>query len=142
MIPSRDRQVFDEVLDQTIERLPKHLYGLMEEVPLIVEDEPGAALLADLMGDVEGGDLCGLHWGVALTDRSVEASADMPGVPDRMMLFRGPILRLAGYHGTGPGVRGGRGMTELRRQIKITLLHEIGHHFGLDEDDLSELGYG
>jgi predicted Zn-dependent protease with MMP-like domain len=142
MISTRDRQVFDDLLDQTIGRLPEHLHKLLEEVPLIVEDEPGAELLADMMGDGEGGDLCGLHWGVALTDRSVEASAEMP---DQMMLFRGPILRLSGYTGSGMGIRGGRGsrgLTELRRQIKITLLHEIGHHFGLDEDDLSELGYG
>lgn len=139
MISTRDRQVFDDILDQTIGRLPEHLHKLLEEVPLIVEDEPGAALLADMMEDGEGGDLCGLHWGVALTDRSVEASAEMP---DRMMLFRGPILRMSGYTGGGVGIRGSRGLTELRRQIKITLLHEIGHHFGLNEDDLSDLGYG
>jgi predicted Zn-dependent protease with MMP-like domain len=141
MISSRDRQVFDEILDQTIEHLPRQLHALLEEVPLIVEDEPGEALLADMEagGEMEGGgDLCGLHWGTPLTDRSVEHGADMP---DRMMLFRGPILRMAGYHGSGLGVRGGRGLTELRRQIKITLLHEIGHHFGLDEADLAELGY-
>ncbi len=126
--------------------LPGRLHELLEEVPLIVEDEPGEALLADLFGDQGGGDLCGLHWGTALTDRSVQASADLP---DRMMLFRGPIMRLAGFQGGrggggdgGPGVRRGRGLVELRRQVKITLLHEIGHHFGLDEDDLAELGYG
>ena len=139
MISTRDRQTFDEVLDQTIQRLPERLHALLEEVPLIVEDEPGAVLLAELLADGEGGDLCGLHWGTPLTDRSVEAATDMP---DQMMLFRGPILRLSGYHGLGLGARSGRGLTELRRQIKITLLHEIGHHFGLDEDDLSELGYG
>lgn len=139
MISTRDRQVFDEILDQTIAELPPRLHELLEEVPLIVEDEPGAALLADVLGDSGGGDLCGLHWGTPLTDRSVEASADLP---DRMMLFRGPIMRLAGYHGTGRGVRRGRGLVELRRQVKITLLHEIGHHFGLDEDGLTELGYG
>jgi predicted Zn-dependent protease with MMP-like domain len=144
MISTRDRQVFDEVLDQTIAGLPPRLHELLEEVPLIVEDEPGEALLADVLGESGGGDLCGLHWGTPLTERSVEASAGFPGVPDRMMLFRGPIMRLAGYHGTAPGAQGrrGRGLVELRRQVKITLLHEIGHHFGLDEDDLTGLGYG
>jgi len=146
MISTRDRQVFDELLDEAIDRLPGHLHVLLEEVPLIVEDEPGEALLADLAED-EGGEapdgpagLCGLHWGTALTERSVEHSADLP---DRMMLFRGPIMRLSGYHGGGVRAKqSGRGLAELRRQIKITLLHEIGHHFGLDEDDLDELGYG
>ncbi len=142
MISSRDRDIFDEVLDRVIAGLPVRLHELLEEVPLIVEDEPGEALLADLFADVDGGDLCGLHWGTALTDRSVEASGDQPGVPDRMMLFRGPIIRLAGFHGTGQGVGRSRGLAELRRQVKITLLHEIGHHFGLDEDDLTDLGYG
>jgi predicted Zn-dependent protease with MMP-like domain len=73
-------------------------------------------------------DLCGLHWGIPLTARSVEHSATFP---DRMMLFRGPILRVAG-----------RRRQDLEEQIRITLLHEIGHHFGLDEDDLAALGYG
>lgn len=140
MISSCDRQVFDEILDQTIGGLPEHLHALLDEVPLIVEDEPGPALLADVMGDTGEGDLCGLHWGTALTDRSVEAGSRMP---DRMMLFRGPIMRLSGYQGGGIGAkRSGRGLTELRRQVKITLLHELGHHFGLDEDDLDALGYG
>jgi len=136
MISNRDRQIFDEVLDQTIAQLPPELHELLEEVPLIVEDEPGEALIADVLDGTAGGDLCGLHWGTPLTDRSVEASA---ALPDRMMLFRGPIMRLAGYHGVGTGLA--RGLMELRKQVKITLLHEIGHHFGLDEDDLAGLGY-
>ncbi len=139
MISTRDRQLFDEVLDRVVEDLPARLRDLLEEVPLIVEDEPGQALLADVLGDSDGGDLCGLHWGTALTQRSVEASAELP---DQMMLFRGPIMRLAGFHCGSPSAQRGRGMLELRRQVKITLLHEIGHHFGLDEDDLTDLGYG
>lgn len=145
MISTRDRQVFDEILDQTVAALPEQLHELLEEVPLIVEDEPSRALLDDLFeeGDADGGgDLCGLHWGTALTERSVEAGGEMPGMPDTMMLFRGPILRMSGYQAAGPGGRRGKGLVELRRQIKITLLHEMGHHFGLDEDDLDELGYG
>ena len=138
MISTRDRETFDDILDQTIGALPEHLHALLDEVPLIVEDEPGEVMLEEVFGEA-GGDLCGLHWGTALTDRSVEMSADFP---DRMMLFRGPILRMSGYQGAGPGGHRGRGLTELRRQIKITLLHEMGHHFGLDEDDLEALGYG
>lgn len=139
MISTRDRQVFDGILEEVIGGLPGQLHALLEEVPLIVEDEPGAALLMDVMGEAGAGDLCGLHWGTALTDRSVEMAAQ---VPDRMMLFRGPIMRLSGYHGGGiDAKRGGRGLAELRRQVRITLLHEMGHHFGLDEDDLAALGY-
>ena len=127
MVSSAQRERFDALLEQ----LPGELRQLMEEVPLIVEDEPGAALKEDLALD-EAGELLGLHWGTPLTDRSVS----MPwGLPDRMMLFRGPILRIAGW-------RRGRSERALAEQIRITLLHEIGHHFGLDEDQLAELGYG
>ena len=122
------RRRFDELLESIIEQLPESLRRLMEEVPLIVEDEPSRRLLDDMDIDPRRGDLCGLHWGIALTDRSVQHSGTLP---DRMMLFRGPILRTAG-----------RRLRELELQIRITLLHEIGHHFGLDEHDLEQLGYG
>ena len=134
MLQDRLRDEFDRLLDAEVAGLPEALHGLLAEVPLIVEDEPDRRLLEDL-GIKSGGDLCGLHEGVALTERSVEDGARMP---DRMMLFRGPILRLAGV---GPRWTS-RKRQELRQQIHITLLHEIGHHFGLDEDDLERAGYG
>ena len=59
-------------------------------------------------------------------------------LPTQIMLFRGPIIRLAGYQAVN-GREENRG--ELIEQIRITLLHEIGHQFGLDEDDLADLGY-
>jgi len=129
-IPPSQRDRFDALLDRIVAELPDHLQQLMEEVPLIVEDEPGDALKAELEVD-EHGELLGLHWGTALTDRSVTAPW---GLPDRMMLFRGPILRIARH-------RRSHGDRDLARQIRITLLHEIGHHFGLDEDQLADLGY-
>jgi len=125
------RERFDALLEQLIGQLPQHLQLLLEEVPLIVEDEPGHALKGQVAVD-EGGELLGLHWGTALTHRSVTAPW---GMPDRMMLFRGPILRVSGY-------RRGRHDAALAEQIRVTLLHEIGHHFGLNEDDLAKLGYG
>lgn len=131
MIGSSQRERFDQVLDAVIAELPAHLHDLLEEVPLIVEDEPTRALLLDVGLDPASETLLGLHTGVALTERSVEAPAGGSGVPDHMMIFRGPILRSVGS-----------GRAELERQIRITVLHEIGHHFGLDEDDLEALGYG
>ncbi len=130
------RQLFDDMLEAILEELPEHLLHLLEEVPLIVEDEPSSLLLAEMGINRASEDLCGLHWGVALTDRSVQQSGHLP---DRIMIFRGPIMRLArqdadelqgDYH------------EHLEHQVRITLLHEIGHHFGLDEDDLEALGYG
>ncbi|MEX0885157.1 MAG: metallopeptidase family protein [Phycisphaeraceae bacterium] len=130
MLTSRQRRIFDGLLDAIMDELPEQLHQLMEEVPLIVEDEPSAQLL-DEMEMEDDADLCGLHWGTPLTERSVQHSGDLP---DRMMLFRGPIMRLASESGRTD-------RDELEHQIRTTLLHEIGHHFGLDEDDLARLGY-
>ena len=135
MLSDAQRKQFDRMLEDIIEELPKHIHDLIEEVPVIVEDEPTAELLADVGMSSEEFMLCGLHWGVALTERSVEAP---PQLPDQIMLFRGPIMRLAAVSSTG---KQRRDRKELEGQIRITLLHEIGHHFGLGEDDLAELGY-
>lgn len=131
MLSPSQRRTFDDLLESIIDELPENLHQLLEEVPLIVEDEPSAKLMAEMRLDRRGTLLCGLHWGIALTQRSVEQSGMLP---DRMMLFREPIMRLAGIG------RGGR-RRDLERQVRITLLHEMGHHFGLDEDDLAQLGY-
>jgi predicted Zn-dependent protease with MMP-like domain len=130
-VTASQRERFDALLDQLVEQLPGHLRQLLEEVPLIVEDEPSQALKEET--DVEDEDeLLGLHWGTPLTHRSVLSPW---GMPDRMMLFRGPILRVVDD-------RRGGDQRALMQQIRITLLHEIGHHFGLDEDQLTALGYG
>lgn len=138
MSPS-DRKRFDALLEQVLESLPPRLHALLEEAPLIVDDRPSEALLAELgMDDDEL--LCGLHSGTPLTERSVEGGAE---APETIHLFREGILDHAG--GWEPfqdddGTRLG-GEDQVMREIRITLLHEIGHHFGLDEDDLAELGY-
>ena len=130
------RKIFDRELEQILLALPDHLQVLLEEVPLIVEDEPSSVLLQEMGLTSKGFALCGLHSGIPLTERSVHISARLP---DRLMLFRGPIMWAAGFAHDG---RGGGGLGQLQRQIRITILHEIGHHFGLDEDDLVKLGYG
>ena len=120
-----ERRRFDEVLETVLEALPSGLQALLAEAPVIVEDRPSAQLLREL--DLCPEDLlCGLHTGTPLTERSVEHS---PELPETIHLFREGILELAGD------------WSLLQREIRITLLHEIGHHFGLDEDDLAELGY-
>ena len=134
MVSDRMRDEFDSLLDGQVAGLPGDLQALLEEVPLIVENEPSDRLLDELAVDRRTTELCGLHWAVPLTEKSVWRGAEMPG---RMMLFRGPIVRLVAREGSGRVAR-----EQLRRQIRITLLHEIGHHFGLDEQDLSALGYG
>lgn len=139
MVSRRERDEFDAVLDRQVEALPPALHELLAEVPLIVDDEPATELLESLGMEADDRDLCGLHEGVPITERSVEDGA---ALPEQMMLFRGPIMRLAGFGGFGDSVRPSTAAyRELEQQIHITLLHEIGHHFGLEEDDLERLGY-
>lgn len=131
-ISPAERDLFDRLLEEILAELPAALSDLLEEVPLIVDDRPSARLAAELnLGP--GGILCGLHDGIPLTERSVEHSGTLPS---QLMIFREGVLAMAtNRHGV-------LHEPELRRQIHITLLHEIGHHFGLDEDDLDRLGYG
>ena len=125
----RERAWFDELLESLLEELPPALHELLDEAPLVVDDRPEPALLRELDMVGMSDDLCGLHSGVPLTERSVEDPWGM----EVIHLFRAGIIAHAG--GTAATD------ADLRREIRITLLHEIGHHFGLDEDDLAELGF-
>ena len=136
MVSRRERDEFDRLLDGEVEALPPAILELLEEVPLIVDDEPTAELLKSLGMPPGEADLCVLPAAVPFTEQSVEQAFEMPG---QIMLFRGPIQRLAAEFAEEAGEPYA---SELRRQIHITLLHEIGHHFGLEEDDLDRLGYG
>lgn len=135
--------MFDAMVEAEINALPPGVRALLDEVPVIVEDEPDDATLAAFgMTRDEADELCGLHTGVAFTERSVEASGELPS---EIMLYRAGIVAEAG--GWEPrsvasdDQRPAGGPEAIREQIRITLLHEIGHQFGLDEDDLDRLGY-
>jgi len=130
-----ERDHFDRLLDQVMAQLPPEVHELIEEVPLLVEDYPSDEVL-DSFDMAFRDDLCGLHDGIPLTDRSVEAPLAESGIPDHIIIYREGIVAHA--------AQGRRRASDdaIRREIRITILHEIGHHFGLDEDDLSELGYG
>jgi len=124
-----DRERFDRLLEDVLEALPARLSELLEEAPLIVDDRPDADLVREL--ELEHADeLCGLHTGTPLTERSVE---DGPQVPDIIHLFREGIVATAGGWSAGDD--------PVAEEIRITVLHEVGHHFGLEEEDLEELGY-
>lgn len=136
MLSQALRDTFDDILEAELAALPPQAMAVVQEVPVIVEDEADAQLVASMgMTPEEGLELCGLHDGIAETERSVEDSAVLP---TQIMLFRGPIIRLSNYRQQA-GAEINRG--ELVEQVRITLLHEIGHQFGLDEDDLADLGY-
>lgn len=134
----REREKFDALLDEVLAELPPAVHELMEEKPVIVDDAPDDRIRQE-MGVERDDELLGLHTGVPLTERSVD---DAPGV-EVMHLFREGIVEHAG--GWEPWVdeegQEWGGDDAIREEIRITLLHEIGHHFGLDEDDLARLGY-
>lgn len=143
-----ERERFDALLQDVIDGLPPKIHALMDEVPLVVLDRPTDEMIKDLVRDgvIEEGcdptELCGLHSGVAITERSIEDPGgwgawghDSSG-PEEIHIFREGIVSIAGGWGEEFADE------NIYEEIRITILHEIGHHFGLDEDDLDELGYG
>jgi predicted Zn-dependent protease with MMP-like domain len=106
---------FEDHVRAALDSLPPHLAGALRNMAVVVEDE-----------NAEDPDLFGLYEGTPLPERSDEAGA----LPDRIVIYR---LPLEDEFGGDPA--------ELEREIRITVLHELGHYFGLDEDRLAELGY-
>jgi predicted Zn-dependent protease with MMP-like domain len=116
---------FDNVLRQVLDDLPGMFRESIRNVAIVVEDRPPDWLL-DELGLPPGETLYGFYHGVPLPERSV---LDSGNLPDRISVYRGPLVE----DFRDPG--------ELARQIRTTLLHEIGHYFGMDEEDLARLGY-
>ncbi len=130
------RARFDAIVRELTKDLPDQARRSLHQIPVIIEDQPSPALLQELLRDgiIEDADdeILGLHTGRMLTEQEIQAPPEMP---TQIHLFRTPIVDAAGgWDGTDADAR-------VREEIKITLLHELGHHFGLDEDDLDQLGY-
>ena len=108
---------FEELVAVALDEVPEELARLVDNVIVVVED------------DVEPGDrsLLGLYQGVPLTERGHYYAGAMP---DRITIYRRPILAMC------------RDYDEVVEQVRITVVHEIAHHFGIDDDRLHELGYG
>lgn len=122
---SRSAAAFDNVLRQALDELPGMFRESLRNVAIVVEDRAPDWLLDEL--DLSPGEtLYGFYHGIPLPERSV---LDSGNLPDRISVYRGPLMK----DFRDPG--------ELARQIRTTLLHEIGHFFGMDEEDLARLGY-
>jgi len=112
-----DRERFEELVGDALDGIPPELLRLLDNVVILVEDEPPES----------DPDLLGVYEGHALTERGW----DYAGVlPDRITIFRNPILRICATE------------DEVVEEVAITVVHEIAHHFGIDDDRLDELGYG
>lgn len=125
------RKFFDKHLEAVLTKMPARVHELLDEVPLIVEDYPSAEIRRQ-MGVRGRRSLCGLYTGIPLIHRRVEQSGVLP---DAIHVFREGVLSMATTR------QGKINVAELRRQIRITILHELGHHHGMTESELEALGY-
>ncbi len=105
-----------------IESLPEELLAYLDNVQVLIEEVPPATL----DGHTEEGILLGLYEGVPQTERGFEP---VP-LPDRITLYQRPLEQRA------------RNAAELRVIVQETVVHEIAHHFGIDDDRLDDLGWG
>ena len=119
------RDDFSGALVKALSELPPMFHNALANVAVVVEEWPPVDLLQEL-GVPPDDTLYGFYHGVPLPERSVQDSGLLP---DKISVYRGPLIE------DFPD------RTELCRQIRITLLHEIGHYFGMDEEELSRLGY-
>jgi predicted Zn-dependent protease with MMP-like domain len=111
---SADR--FEELVADALDTIPQRFMAEMSNIVVLVEDiEP------------TNPNLLGLYHGVALTKRTSFYSGVLP---DRITIYRIPILRIC------------HSAEDVVRQVGVTVIHEVGHHFGIDDDTLRELGWG
>jgi predicted Zn-dependent protease with MMP-like domain len=109
---------FEEAVADALDAVPTQLTDLMENVVVLVEEEPPEGEPADLLG---------LYDGTPLTERDSWWAAG--SLPDRILVFRGPTLRMC------------RDRDEVVHEVAVTVVHEIAHHFGIDDDRLHDLGW-
>ncbi len=114
---------FDRAVEDALAEIPDEFRPYLENVMIEVRGKPDAALMqAEDVPD----DLLGLYVGLPLEEKGPDRVA---ALPDRILIFRDNLCEMCASR------------DELVDEIRITVLHEIGHHFGLDEDRLAELGY-
>ena len=130
------RQRFERIVIRALDGLSPEVAAMLDNVEIIVEDEPTAEQLAlgqgypelcESAGDDDGETLFGLYEGVPLTRRGSDYHL-VP--PDRITIFRGPLERTY----ASPQA--------IAREVRVTVLHELGHHLGFEETGLETLGLG
>ncbi len=108
---------FEAAVSDALDEVPQELLAMLDNVVILVEEEP------------EGPEknLLGLYHGTALTERGWEYGGVLP---DTITIYRGPTLRMCAS------------VEEVIEEVAITVVHEIAHHFGIDDHRLHELGWG
>ena len=115
-----NRRVFERYVEEAIESLPSKFKDALQNIEIVIEDFPDPEIYED--PDIEP-PLLGLYQGVPLTERGLSGAL----MPDKISIYMGEFLR-GGYRGK-----------ELVEEIRVTIFHEIGHYFGLDDEALEEL---
>jgi len=115
-----DRRTFEQIVRDAIENLPDEFHQALENVAIVVREEPDPEYVQELGIGPDDDELFGLYHGVPLTDRG----SGYASLPDRIEIYRGPILRSC------DSVR------EIVEEIQDTVIHELGHHMGLDDDEM------
>ena len=110
------RELFEELVRAALDGVPAELAALVDNCVVLVEDDPPAGT-PDLLGVYEGTPLTARGQGYTMA------------LPDRITVFRNPILAICETE------------QEILEQVRITVAHEIAHHFGIDDDRLHDLGY-
>lgn len=119
-------QEIKEEVARVVDQLPRHFREQLRNVEFVVEQRPSRELLRAEGLDPRHDTLYGIYQGVPLPDRS---SLDPPLLPDKITIFAAPLLE------DFPDPE------ELREEIRLTVLHEIAHYFGMDEEEIEDLGY-
>lgn len=109
-----DRSEFERLVIAALDALPDEMVEGLDNTVFVVEDHP------------EGEEILGLYDGVALTERGDYGYGELP---DRIVVYREPLLEMC------------ESMEQLREEIHVTLVHEIAHYYGIDDDRLHELGW-
>ena len=117
-----DRKKFEQLVERSLRRLPKKFLDALENIAIEVEAEPPDDVLDDL--GIEDDGLYGLYQGTPLTEREWNYGNVLP---DRIVIYQGPIERDS------------RTDAEVEEIVLDTVMHEIGHYFGFDDDTLYEI---
>jgi predicted Zn-dependent protease with MMP-like domain len=107
---------FDALVDRALDEIPDEIARLVRNVVVLVEDD----------APEDDPDLLGLYDGIALTERWGDPVMELP---DRIFVFRNNLLAMCAS------------VEELEDEVRITVVHEVAHHFGIDDDRLHDLGY-
>jgi predicted Zn-dependent protease with MMP-like domain len=119
------RRRFERLVDEALREIPEPFRSRLENVAIVVEDWPRRDQLSSLDMD-ENMTLLGLYEGIPLTARGDSYNLV---APDKITLFRRPIMDIC------------RSPAEIRAQVRTTVLHEVAHYYGIDDEELDRMGY-